>query len=190
MIRPPIDRVLGALVDIGQPTLSTYYAPNCCIAATRLATRVLELTGYQAYPQVMWARAGNAAFCDAVMDDQPEHEWEARGVRYVEVNTEATEPGRFAGHLVAVCHGTLIDLSAGQFNRPEKNIIVPASVALDIPPQWKDVPIGRQLDGGGILIYRARYGALTDYRDAPDWNVGRVLPAVDATLEALAWSMA
>lgn len=184
-LRPPLPDVFGALVEVGQPILSEIFAPRCCIAATRVAVDVLAACGYAAHPRPMWARAGNGAFCDALTHDIPVDEWDALGVRRVEIDEQGDD---YPAHLVAIVSGHLVDLSAAQFARPAKNILVPPYVILDLPYDWATnrEGVGRRLDGGGILVYRTINTELPDYRQAPDWRKRiRTRPAVEATLDAI-----
>jgi hypothetical protein len=185
MIRPPLDAVFGALRKYGKPYLDERFEPTCCVAGTRLTTRVLEACGYGAYPRAMWVRAGNRAFVECVTHNIHKDEWVEHGVRYIEIDSESTAPKRFPAHLITICNGKLIDLTAGQFDRPEKNIHVPGTVFLDLPHEWTTSSIGKQLDGGGMLVYRAARYAMPDWRKAPDWNPARTWPGVARTLDAL-----
>lgn len=186
MIRPPLADVLGALVEVGRPILRREFHERCCVAGTRLTVSVLESAGYRAYPTAFWVRAGNRAFCEAVMSGE---DWSAnRDARFVEVGGADTVPNPegYPAHLCTVVAGTLVDLTAEQLNRPRKRIHVPDWVCLDLPHDWADgrTNTGKHLEGGGILVYR-KHPAPPEYRAAPDWAVERTMEAAAEVKVAL-----
>lgn len=50
-MKPPLHDLFNAIGPIAYPTLCEDFAPNCCIAACRILTRVLAHFGYRAETQ-------------------------------------------------------------------------------------------------------------------------------------------
>lgn len=185
MIRPPLDEVLGALVEVGRPILRREFHERCCVAGTRLTVSVLEAAGYRAFPMAFWVRAGNRAFCEAIMSDGDFSGHRDSWVVEVGSLDEVPEPRGYPAHLCTVVAGTLVDLTSEQLNRPKKRVNVPDWVCLDLPHDWADgTSVGKHLEGGGILVYR-KHPAPPEWRQAPDWAVERTMEAAAEVMVAL-----
>lgn len=163
-----------------------------CIEAVRIATAVLPAAGVACRPMPCDALVYNAAARELVTAGVPLADWPAAahslgvavdGDAYAERGMVpggrggALEPGGslsepyrrsgWAGHLVTVGDGWLLDLTAGQFARPDRGIVVEDAIAGPLEEASAGVEV--DLDEGGILVYRWRPEAAR-WRRTPAWR--------------------
>ena len=151
-----------------------------CILATRASIEIMQYFGLRPKALAVTVFACNDQFKDRVMkegrwpDPAELVQWEKEdgswtvGIGY---DGQKTQPGRWAGHLVTVCDGWMLDLTIGQASRPQRNMTLPQSWILEV---WDDVTSGQQRlmgehKGGASVVYDARPND-TSYTVAPDWK--------------------
>jgi len=115
---------------------------GACLNATRVCIDALRTFGVTLRPAVVHMLVMNKAWTDlmAVHNRWPNSKedadrWEEAGAWMLAIGQDSDEhPGRdWPHHIVAVGHGQLIDASAGQANRPQRNIPMPMVLTLPMP---------------------------------------------------------
>jgi hypothetical protein len=167
---------LESMAAVAADVFSYYFTPNCCIGATRVGIEVLRRFGITGRPLPAIVIGMNA----------PAREHTERGgigdppsdARVLIVDHEAKGDG-YAGHLVIVgkVQGStfMLDLSATQFDRPQKQIYVPRAL-LAVKPTKNGVALGPKwqitadLDRGGMLVYEPHPHPDASWKTAPDWT--------------------
>src|SRR5438067_570640 len=119
-------RRLTAFMEAAATVLPRYYAPQCCLAATRLAVEVLPRLQLAARPLAVKVAVHNpplVAKGRLPASSQEAQLWRERDNAAMAVCGEAARPGHWPGHLVAVVlEQVVVDLSLPQFNRADKQI--------------------------------------------------------------------
>jgi hypothetical protein len=156
--------------------LSQSFTPDCCIAATKIGLEVLKRWGIHGEPVVVDAAAMNGDMATALSEGRELTEDSPARVVQIDSSKE-DEEGKFAGHLVIVARAEgarfVLDLSAVQLHRPEKNIIVPSAVLSPIAegdPWSASVALAH----GGVLLYESverRPSRDRSWRTATDWTL-------------------
>lgn len=181
MVGPP---ELHALVDIlpsrfalVDPRESSSGGPRGrCIEGTRLATAVLRHLGVDAAALacdvVAANRAGVALLAEGVpATEWPPHAWSIGVLCDIpRSGANRQEPGRrrgFAGHVVACGDGWFCDLTAQQFHRPERGLVVDAALAGPYDPAVARV--SHDLPRGAVLVWKWR-PEVRSYRTTPAWR--------------------
>jgi hypothetical protein len=167
-------RKLARLADVASLVLADLYTPDCCIAATRAGLAVLEHLRIKAQPRACIALAMNREW---LAGERALPAWAVM----IDPDETIARPAGFAGHLVIVgkvgSSKFLLDMSAGQFDRPGREINVPGAVLaglrkpLPLASPWG---VSVNLKGGGLLGYSAHpyeLEANTSYKTAPDWTL-------------------
>lgn len=144
------------LAQVAQAALPVYkemFTAHCCLNGTRCIIEVLRAFGVQARPVSVTAIAANRVWVERIKAklaplDDPDA-WA------IGVDTAGSgEEGKWPGHLVALVEGRwLLDVSAGQMNRPERNILIPTFFVAE----WngkKTQPY--DLSDGGVVEYAPR----------------------------------
>jgi hypothetical protein len=175
----PFD-VLNSLAHTAWPILTRYFEPDCCIAATRIGLRVLQRFGVAGQALITWPLVGNDGAKRWMLAGQ---QGEAPDNMYVldvdATGADATERSRpaeasFPGHLLITGKAQgkyyLLDLTAPQFNRADKGIIVDRPVLLNLGPS-PFVPLSIELPKDGFLAYREHPNKALTFEDAPDWVI-------------------
>lgn len=129
-----------------------------CIASTRLALTALARLGVKGRAVACEVIAANAAALPLIgrvlVADWPPEAWSV-GVRIEPSPYDGTaEPFRQSGlsvHVVAAGDGWLLDVTAPQFHRPLRDLIVPRPI-LALTDGRQLVPV--DLERGGLLTYR------------------------------------
>lgn len=168
------ERLLDALSDAAQPALSPFYTRNCCADATALALSILSDWSIEAKPLLVRAGAFNRAWV------QGERTKEATAVM-IDTENFSEEEG-IQGHLVCVgkvgSKKFLLDMSAWQFDRPDRGVHVPSGV-LAIPSdsckhfkgftgKWS---IAGELTKGGCIMWGSHPRPdEVNWERAPSWT--------------------
>jgi hypothetical protein len=179
-----IQIVLNYLKQEIKKAVDIYYAPDCCIAATRIALDVLEHFQIPGRPLATRLLVFNSVFREWVEshDRMPETRDEIDEVfdrggwsLLVGAETYTTPPtgGRgFDGHLVAYLdEGYIIDLSIAQASRPRYNIRLAPLVA-KMPEGFCEAGTVAlqypQKDGRDLIL---KYEVIDNerYLSSPDW---------------------
>lgn len=147
-----------------------------CVEATRLAVAVLQAVGLDARPLACDVMAANARAVPLLLDHVPVRSWSpgawSTGSKCDDPPAQANlqEPTRrrgFAGHLLVAGDTWFCDLTAEQFHRPSKRIVVPGPVVG--PYQPGEYGTVMQLENGANLtwVWRPEVKA---YRTVPAWR--------------------
>lgn len=166
---------------------------NSCITATAVGVAALTRLGVSCRPLPCAAWAGNAAALPAFIErrplpldgwsvgidpDAPASAVPDRGASYTEPYRRG--PSGWNGHLVIAGDSWVLDLTAAQFHRPQRGIVVPGPVLIDPADPTKSV--AAPLPDGGALILLPR-PELARWRRSPAWRDDDV-PAVAADVVA------
>lgn len=118
------------------------FKPNCCLNGTRVFLEVMRSFGKKASALSVDCVVANRVML-ALLDEHngeiPEGQgqaWRDKGAHYIQIDTEETHGGGFAGHVIAECDGWLVDSSAKQFHRPLKSIFMPSVLAARKQPEF------------------------------------------------------
>jgi hypothetical protein len=161
------DDISRSLVD-GWCSISTEYAPNACILATRVGIEVLRYFGVPASAvstalcvlnaeYITWQQAGS-------QEPLPP---EAHSIG-VDPAAVPTQP-RYRGHLVLVTDdNTMIDLTLPQVNRPHKGIELQPLVAR-VPKDFRTNTSWFATKNAGCEVAYQPFDDRT-YKEAPDWR--------------------
>lgn len=109
--------------------------PNHCILAGRVTNEVLTYFGIPHVVSAVQAMAMNDLMVSHMNEERKPDDWDPKawsvGVGFpnmVAVNKDSREASGFDGHLVVFTRTHLLDLSAGQFDRPNHNIVTGGSI--------------------------------------------------------------
>lgn len=120
----------------------TRYDVDSCIESTAIFIDVLSELGVESSPAPVLVSAFNRAaqhmltyYPDVPVEHWPEEAWSVG-----QGPDQPPKPGGWPGHLVAVvptrAATRLVDVSADQMSRPEKDLVVPGPVIGRIPTDW------------------------------------------------------
>lgn len=153
----------------------TRYRSDSCIASTAVFIDVAEWLGLDASPAAVDVLAANPAALDVLGLDPvpPVADW-PRGAWTVGVDSrQPAREGGWPGHLVAVLHGDrdrLVDVSAGQFHRPERDLRVPSPALGRLPEGWgPGTACVTHLHGDGTMLRWTVTGDQS-WRASPNWD--------------------
>jgi hypothetical protein len=166
---PMVDRgwLHAFAMTVRRSTLENLSVVNSCVFTTRVGLQVLEQVGVVARPVPVYVSVHNMEAWRLSQDRIPVEEWPA-SAHSVGINEAgATRPGPgWNGHLVLVVKQPgqprlLIDLTADQFDRPIRNLVVGGPVFMDISPDATWTPhdplfttIGGRENPNAIVSYR------------------------------------
>lgn len=161
------------LARVARSILPQHFAPNCCVNGTRIAVEVLRRFDIEARPVATRAVAFNrVAWAHATGRPSP------KGEAYIlDVGSgDATGPG-WDKHLVCVAGGYFLDMSIGQFHRPERGIHQPwpAMAFKKSPAELEAFLTGEgnsvvASDHGAAIVYEPHLSD-TSYRWLPGWEL-------------------
>lgn len=177
--------LIARLTPVVWPALREEYAPDCCIAATRILKGVFEHYGYtsQGVPcnvYVFNPKCHELMQKGLVPEDPQERlalyektgAWGLGITRDSERLGREIPGGRFGGHLVLKVRQVLIDATLKQADRPDKQIVLPDfAVMRNVPGGfWTDKNFTVFVDNGCTVTYEHNHNY--SYRAAPDWMRG------------------
>lgn len=187
MTTPTVDRAWlhrFALVTRAT-TLATASVVNSCVLSTRVGLSVLDAVGVRAIAQPVFVVVYNRKGYQLTQQRVPVSEWpdDAHSLG-IDARNVFEGNGGWNGHLVLVVRlpgqpRTLIDLTADQFDRPARNMVVGGPVFMDLPSgsPWtpRDPLYTTAGDEQDLLIsYRPmppQHPAAQTWRGSPDWTV-------------------
>ncbi len=170
------DHRLGTFMDAACAVLPRFYAPECCLAATRITVDVLERLHMQVRPLVVNLMIHNPALVAKARPPASAEE----ALRWRDHDNAAMgicgargphRPGRWPGHLVAIVDERfLIDLTLPQMNRPHKDINVPPIMCGVSAEFLAGTAVRSFLVNGCRVFYQAvlddeSYAEVTDWKD-------------------------
>lgn len=162
---------------------------NTCVLTTRIGLAVLESQGVRARPQPVFVTVANRRGFEMHQNRVPVERWPSDAWA-VGIDERSSLTGKdsksWNGHLVLVVRlpgepRLLIDLTADQFDRPAKGMVVGGPVFMGIASEWSpqdplSTVIGGPEDGqwDAIVTYRPMppgHHAFATWRDSADWNL-------------------
>jgi hypothetical protein len=189
--------VIEQLVQITPPLVQQRWRTDSCIAATRIGVLALRELGVPARPvPVQWI-VGNKVFAKLVHErgwpptaDVTRAWWDEARAWALGVGVHEATPvreGRWNGHLVILAGRTLIDLSAMQASRPQRDIVIDAPIVTEVPRGWERGGVDARVSGP---TWTGTYEAAprnNSYLTAPDWTrLERHRPIVRQIVTAIA----
>jgi hypothetical protein len=168
---------VAAYMDAAVDILPGLYRPDCCIAATKIATLVLaDRLHMRVRPMTVEVDVVNAAL--AARDRLPEtdaeyRQWQAEDGSYwltLGARDATARPGHWPGHLVAIVYDrVLLDLTLAQASRPAHGIRLPA-LTVRVSAGFLTGAEGRVVElEDAVVAYRAR-PADRSFARARDWQ--------------------
>ena len=169
--------VLEALASVSGSVLSQCFSPDCCIGATKIGIEVLRRFQITGRPMPTAAVAMNAAYYHHVTSNSSQAPPADARILVIDDDLGSDERG-YAGHLVIVGKipgaSFLLDLSASQFNRPKKDIVVSEPLLIELPVntnfdgRWEAlVP----LESGYVVYGPHPKPNDKSWKDSPDWTL-------------------
>jgi hypothetical protein len=150
--------VVETLVAVARPIILTRYRADSCIASTRIAIDALAHFGVDAEPFACLAMAYNKRYGErlqaglAPLDDPDSFSITIGLIDRI----EAYERRKAVGHVLALTHDDVIDLSIDQASRPEQGIVL-EPFAFPRPPHFTEQRTTLiDEDTGGALVYDPR----------------------------------
>lgn len=134
---------LGVIAVATREVLLTVYGRDSCIASTLIGQKVLAHYNVQSRAVATMVAAYNDSGLEMSTSGRPYSEWPVMawsvGVQGTGVMNMETK--RYDGHVVLVIKPAgsprvLLDLSADQLDRPERNLRVPGPIAAELPRLW------------------------------------------------------
>lgn len=166
--------ILSTVVELWERDIVPTVQANHCILAARVVSEVLAVyrIDHAVYPTN--AFVFNAEAFDLYLTETPYAEWPDSAWN---VGVTRDSPGDgYAGHLMVSTYEHAIDLSAGQFDRPHKNINVPGPLIIHHTQQrWVTRTGGHSLwvydlPGGAVYTFEPQDEPYQPYRAAKDWK--------------------
>ncbi len=194
--------IIKLFTEVAPEILRAEFRADSCINATRVTIEVLKCFGVSAKPMSVRFVAMNAIYHARfskmnplsatrvqLPDEATMQQWVAEGgwALGIDIWNDA-EPGKWAGHLVALAQDHLIDASARQFNRPEKKIVLPDIFVGPITPRFlkgKGPMIGTDDTNGAFCWYFARPED-ESFKHTPGWSSLGNAHAANAIIYAMA----
>jgi hypothetical protein len=170
MSHPPFDLVVEAWLRVAPRVWErAQWEPDHCLNGTAVTIDALKAFGIAAKPLSVHALAINEVWWQKMSEkgghpsSQEESDaWAAAGghAAAIDVVPRADETMKWAGHLVAIARGVLLDSSTEQFVRPRKNMLFPPVIAAEIPDGF--------MDEKAPLVYIAADGSRIGYHARPE----------------------
>lgn len=177
--------VVEALVARAPEILATEFRVDSCIGSTKVGLQALRYFGVNAKPCSVRALAANPVATVALEagaktpDELPEGWWT------VVVDVRSENDGRWGGHLTILLPDLrgLVDLTLGQFARPEHDLDVPPAASFSLTDRFlSGGEEGWRLDNGCSVAYGLH--DTRTYTNTPGWRrpynelTGRVIRAM------------
>ena len=141
------ERIIDAYLHHASEVFAAVFTPNCCLNASRVTLDVLRHFGITAHPESVLVSLYNPTWVLLVEAHGRRPVTEAEAQQWVAMGgwclgcgglKEPSEAhGGWDGHLVVRVGSMIIDPSAGQFDRPEKGIMVPQIVTIEVTTAFR-----------------------------------------------------
>jgi hypothetical protein len=148
-----------------------------CLTASRAGIDALRYFGVEALPVPVEALVGNPAFVASEAEMRAgtlsEEDAVARGVRYLQIDLTSQRDNGWPGHMVVgvPAADALLDLDLGQFNRPEKSIVLPRAASFAVDSDfWADPDAATGYLVAGCRVVYHRIAPVRPWTGAPDWR--------------------
>jgi len=185
------DEVIRRLIELGRPIMLQHWAPDSCVAATRVGLDVLTHYGINDAHEVsvgVLALNAPAAIHMANGEAIDIPKWNPIDGSWA-VNCAWLAPTNpWKGHLVILRQDKLIDLSLDQWSRPAYNMVFAAG-SFEVPVGFGpgQAEFHLSLPNGTAIWYKA-WPDDQGFQPSPDWNAGpladqirtEVIAAIDA----------
>lgn len=161
-------------------TLSNFEARNSCIVSTRLGLMVLEAVGIKARAQAVHVLVMNLKAWRLSQDRVPVEQW-PDDAWSVGVNDRAEGTG-WSGHLVVMARTLetprlLIDITADQFDRPARDMVVGGPVIMGVTGVWTPrdplATVAPSREDPQVVVEYTPVApgmpTFTSWRETPDW---------------------
>lgn len=160
---PPLETI----ASVTRETVRETFNADSCIASSIIGQKVLAEYGITSRLVTVSATAYNDLWVQMRRDGIPPEEWpeNAWSLGIVGTDTVDHENNRWDGHLVLVLRWDgrrlLLDLSADQMSRPERDLVIPGPIGLFLPRLWtpQDPGITRLPETNVTVEYVPRLGA-------------------------------
>lgn len=148
------------------PEIAEGLKPNHCIIAARVAVEVGRYFGIpieaRAVDAIAYNKSGGEMMTRGVpLDEWPEEAWSVGIVKGI------PGPG-YDGHVIAESPRFILDLAAGQFNRPWRALDCPGPIVIEKPEEY-DPAVVKATRGDTTIVYRSEVGGRR-FMGAPDWR--------------------
>jgi len=164
------------------------YTKGACILATRTAIEVGRYFGVTLTAQPLSVVVLNPAAKAEYAQQRPIDEWPPEAWSVGTHCTDTVTATGWEGHLIVVGDGMMADLTAGQFDRPEKGIrcapwVMPVPTQ---PPPW-GFEFGEAPSTQMVMLpcearaYRQSPDWRTNYRDLAAATIRRIRPVLEAS---------
>lgn len=168
-----LDTTIRTLVADWEDFWPNRVIPNHCIFAVGVIDRVLRDNGHPPARIVACdVLAANAQAVGLIQREVPVASWPPGAWSVGAVHHPGYSGDDYNGHVVAIAGNWLIDLSIGQFARPDRNILIAGPTAVDISPDPEANVIEVDLPRRGSLGWTLRPDQ-TGWRQSPDWKQRR-----------------
>ena len=173
--------VVDVFAFVARPVILDYFPPNSCIQSTHIAIECLKAFGMEAQPiAVKWMvlnEARKVAHVGGVVGKERDH------LRKLNPDWHTKQEGGWAGHLIAVAPGFMIDASFDQANNPEHGLNIPPFIlAVPVPPSIPLDSIAANLqlstDNGELLKVNYTPSGDQSFYFTPAWESDDIQPAV------------
>jgi hypothetical protein len=172
-----LDDLLFRLQHVAYPTLREEYAPQCCIAAAAILTRIFDIYGYRATVIPVSVMIVNAQMAKILkqgieIPDDPEKRamffdvTKAWGVGICPAS--AINEATYGGHLLLRVKEFLVDTTIKQAERPLKFIHLPEMIVCDMAHNLCTRGYLSLAIGSCVVTYTRIQDE--SYRTAPDWR--------------------
>lgn len=127
--------ILAQFILSATPIMDFAFAQDRCINATRVTIDVLRKFHIKAKPLSVECTAVNGKCAELLIKyghlpqtDEETEQWWGQGAFVFKIDTGPARPGHWNGHVVTIANGHIIDAAVGQFNRPDKSLLIPESI--------------------------------------------------------------
>ncbi len=165
--------ILDVLIEVAPPIIALHAKPERpgrCILATAVGCEVCRHFGIAAAPLSVDLQIYNAAAVDWIKAGQPDGVagYAARGAWVIVIDSENRQPTvvGWPGHLVVETDGGFLDLDLQQFQRPERQIVLPPAAGFQTDPARR--PWSYTINGATLLYAPRREDR--SFRTTPDWR--------------------
>lgn len=178
--------------QIAYPIIREDFAPDCCVAATKITIEVFTRLGFKAKPLPCRLDILNRQFAELegklgrppTIEEQKLAFERGDKLAALSIREVPAEKDKFTGHMVAIVEQYMIDATILQAERPNKGIVFPEPVlVINAPRAFRR---GREAYSfrtkeGILLVYIASNN--DKYMNSPDWTLEeRTLPAITRIL--------
>ncbi len=162
MANTALPKPLTIFAEVASEVFAERWPPDHCLPGSRVAVEVFKKLGIDAKPLSAETLAMNRVWREQVAakgrwpeSQQEADRWVAAGGFSFAV-TPAPRLDQWAGHLVVIARGCLVDSAAVQFQRPDKKLTPPDIVVADLSPRfWDGEPMTVEFEDGSCIMYRA-----------------------------------